>query len=105
MDIRDDIVTLAGHSDLAKGMLRKIDKVAIDTIVAPGKCGDDMPFHPNGRSGCVVTGDDYLFGIRCDHLMWAEGWVEDPLADAIMLFGNHKGTLVIRLIVCKRLSN
>jgi hypothetical protein len=36
----------------------------------------ELSFHPNGNSGCIHLPDDYMYGIRCDHLMWIEGSTE-----------------------------
>ena len=68
----------------------------------------------------METFDDYVFGIRCDHLMWAEGncegiepfwsmrdreYASDDDRDfvlkykSILVFGNHKGILMTKLIV------
>jgi len=82
---------------------------------------DDLSFHPNGNCGCILLDDDYAFGIRCDHLMWAEGkcegierfWTENEhkiaeekyerneydVYNAILVYGNHKGSLYIKLLV------
>ena len=81
----------------------------------------DLTFHPNGNCGCILLDDAYAFGIRCDHLMWAEGncegvegfWTDDDhkIADeklgrkehniynAILVYGNHKGGLFVNLLV------
>jgi hypothetical protein len=83
---------------------------------------EELSFHPNGNCGCILLYDDYAFGIRCSHLMWSEGhcegvegfWSEDDhtLAqeryshndynssyNSILVYGNHKGNLVIKMIV------
>ena len=63
----------------------------------------DTTFHPNGECGCISLFDEYMFGIRCNHLMWAEGWIEDEdQSDAILIYGNHKGEVVTKLIVFDR---
>lgn len=69
-------------------------------------------FHPQNNSGIILLDDDYLFGIRCEHLVWIDGetapWSYEEeigcemnvkLTDAVMLIGNHKGNLKIKLIV------
>ena len=58
----------------------------------------DFAFHPNGNCGCILVEDDYIFGIRCDHLIWIEGSCEDG-KDVIIVFGNHKGSIRINFIV------
>ena len=82
---------------------------------------DDLSFHPNGNCGCIQLDDDYAFDIRCNHLMWAEGvcegseyfWTENDhkvaenkyeqneheVYNVILVYGNHKGSLVTKLIV------
>lgn len=72
----------------------------------------EVTFHPNGKCGCLILSDDYLFDIRCDHLMWADGvcectesfWTDKDRAkeewnDAIFIYGNHKGNLKGELII------
>lgn len=59
-----------------------------------------MGFHPNGGCGCVTLGDEEIFGIRCDHLMWLTGdheYLGDG-KDGVLLLGNHKGTLFIKYL-------
>jgi len=75
---------------------------------------DTLSFHPNGNCGCILLDDDYAFGIRCNHLLWAEGscegieyfWTEDDHANkeydaykSILVCGNHKGGLSTKLLV------
>lgn len=80
---------------------------------------DDLSFHPNGNCGCILLDDDYAFGIRCDHLMWAEGncegiecfWTKNDhdaadtketlheMYNSILVYGNHKGSLYVKLLV------
>lgn len=61
--------------------------------------------------GCITLNDDSKFGIRCNHFMWAEGWIEGAENNhAILVYGNHKGGLEIVLqvslnkkeIICKK---
>lgn len=93
---------------------KKLENVVIQELVS----GDDIipnnleegSFHPNGGSGCVVVDDDYICGIRCDHLIWMTGWHEhhgtqvstDKYAkfpsDCLLLVGNHKGILIVSLV-------
>ena len=61
---------------------------------------EDMGFNPNGGCGCVTLGDEEIFGIRCDHLMWLTG-DHEYLGDGkggVLLLGNHKGTLFIKYL-------
>lgn len=89
---------LAEHSDMAKEMLKKIDKVVINPVLTYEECDTGCYFHPNGHCGCVILNDDYLFDMRCDHFMWAEGWHEG-YDDSILIYGNHKGNLIIKEIM------
>jgi hypothetical protein len=72
---------------------------------------EEGSFHPNGCSGCVLMPDEYIFGIRCDHLIWIAGWhehiglphsdVEDfdeSETDCVLLVANHKGFLRVALL-------
>lgn len=59
----------------------------------------DSTFHPQ-FSGVVKLDDSYMFGIRCDHLIWIEGWNENCGTDEIVgeyytiyVMGNHKGKM------------
>lgn len=71
--------------------------------------GNQCSFHPNGKCGCIELHDECLIegvDIRCNHLMWCEGWIEAADAfdewtedtdafdgKAILLYGNNKGSL------------
>lgn len=95
---------LAEHSDMAKEMLKKIDKIVVKPVLTYEECNTDCWFHPNGPCGCVILNDDYLFDMRCDHFMWAEGWhegydYEKGYADSILIYCNHKGNLIIKEIM------
>lgn len=59
-------------------------------------------FHPNGNVGCIKAHDEYAFGIRCDHLIWIEGEIENMRCQkAILLIGNHKGVECCNIILEK----
>ena len=69
---------------------------------------DEEGFHPTGKCGCLEVYDDYRFGIRCNHLMWAEGWneffnVKDKngydVDNTLYIYGNHKGCFLSLVIV------
>ena len=83
---------------------------------------EEGAFHPDGGCGCVVMDDDYICGIRCDHLIWMTGWHEyhnrhqsrkfDKVKnwdnrpgsddyDCLLLVGNHKGIVEMRLVLEK----
>lgn len=79
-----------------------IANAQVHTIYGGGSEVDpeDMGFHPNGGCGCVTLGDEEIFGIRCDHLMWLTGdheYLGDG-KDGVLLLGNHKGTLFIKYL-------
>lgn len=61
-------------------------------------CGEtDLMFHPNGKTGCITVDDDYIFGIRCDHLVWIEGYSE-IFGNGYLAIGNHKGYTTIKFL-------
>lgn len=69
---------------------------------------EECNFHPNGDCGCIELNDDYLGNIhneevwlRCDHLMWCDGWVENEDNNCVLLYGNHKGSFTMYLITHK----
>lgn len=81
------------------------DKVNVVDIL----CGDTVntayveegSFHPNGCCGCTPMHDEYICGIRCDHLIWMCGWCEqygNGNDDCLLLVGNHKGLLNVTLL-------
>jgi len=75
-DFKEDSKKLATVSKMAKNNLD------CDVEVVELNQGDylkylnEFSFHPNGNTGCILSNDDYMFGIRCDHLIWIEGWCE-----------------------------
>lgn len=104
-----DIEKLALCSEMAYKYWR--DYEIIDIEEYHKKQPDALSFHPNGLSGCMLLTDDYAFDIRCNHLMWMEGYCEgieyfwnendhkNLSYNMIILFGNHKGGLVTKLLV------
>ena len=49
--------------------------------------------------GCITLNEESMFGIRCNHFMWAEGWIEGSENNhAILVYGNHKDVLEIVLL-------
>ena len=105
-DVRD----LASHSELAKKFLAEADAIELFAVTnSEGISDNDVPFdeatlsfHPNGRCGTVLLNDNYMFSICCNHLMWADGDCElfgDNYLGAILVYGNHKGTLVSNMLV------
>ncbi len=116
-----DLIKLAKHSPMAnKYILHEVEVVNLaNSNEAPEFNQEDFSFHPNGKCGCIRMGDDYLFGIRCEHLIWMEGNCEglesfwnggddmdltanDPIRtghNVIVVSGNHKGYFMQKLIV------
>jgi len=94
-------------------------------LIDPYSCnGQMLSFHPTGKCGCIELGDDYIFGIRCSHLLWADGTCEelsdycddeeiiddeesyDPnYSDTVMIMGNHKGNTWLKVIHFMRNKN
>lgn len=117
----EDIIKLSEASSLVKKMLEEKRKIALinQEDFMPDASGfdsrDPFTFHPNGNCGCCQANDDYMFGIRCNHLMWAEGFCEggesfwsdlnlendDPewKDDCVLIYGNHKGFFIMKLLV------
>ena len=94
MNNEESFRRLSEHSDMAK---RLMANHSIHIICLRGN--DDFSFHPNGKCGCITLNDESMFGIRCNHLMWAEGWIEGAENNlAILVYGNHKGVLEIVLL-------
>lgn len=64
----------------------------------------DMTFHPNGETGTLCLDDEYIFGIRCNHLAWIIGETEEHWGNneshhaAVLLIGNNKGTTLFKLM-------
>ena len=53
-------------------------------------------FHPK-ESFVILSDDEYVAGIRCNHLIVIKGFTEDGNnSEAIMVIGNHKGGLIIK---------
>ena len=115
----EDIEKLALCSEMAKKYGSHYELIEISDSFE--RKIDDLTFHPNGKCGCILLNDDYAFGIRCNHLMWAEGccegvepfWTENDhkitkekierneydVYNAILVYGNHKGSLYTNLLV------
>lgn len=78
------------------------DELVHDVLLQEGS------FHPDGCCGCVVMPDEYICGIRCDHLIWMTGEHEQVghvLTDdgewknnCLLLVANHKGLLCVALV-------
>lgn len=57
----------------------------------------EIMFHPNGNTGCILVDDGYMFGIRCNHLIWIEGHSE-LFGNGYLVIGNHKGKTIVKFI-------
>ena len=109
MKIEESIVKLAVVSKYAKQFVEKGDYEIFDIRNFDGVYKDCLSFHPNGNCGCIEVNDDEMFGIRCNHLIWAEGFCEsiEPFLigkngkTVILVYGNHKGTLVVKMLFSK----
>lgn len=103
-DFNEDLRKLGESSPLAKQFvqLNILEHCKIADI--DSKSLEEFTFHPNGDCGCISLLDDYMFGIRCDHLMWSDGDCEgtEPFLNgnkpAILVYGNHKGIFMMKLI-------
>jgi len=111
-----DIQELSEKSEMVKKALKEKRDFNLYTLyqIQEGLlCNSYNQFslHPNGNCGCIELDDDYMFGIRCNHLMWSECccegvedfWDEDNLDeyDVILIYGNHKGEFTIKILVIK----
>lgn len=109
--IEKSIEKLAAVSDVAKSFIgKKLCVYPITGLYENNNRNEDFNFHPNGKCGCIEMNDEYLFGIRCDHFMWADGELEyrpfckteateeNGLNNCVMVYGNHKGHLEIYLV-------
>lgn len=97
------LVSKMASNILNSGIIRVVEVIGYD--VNPYQ--KNFTFHPNGNCGCIKLDDDYFLDIRCDHLMWAEGWCEmddellnlwDNQMNVIFIYGNHKGTFKAQVI-------
>ena len=111
-----DIQKLAEKSEMVKKALSEKRNFNLFTLYQLQEgllCNphNEFSLHPNGNCGCIELDDDYMFGIRCDHLMWSECWCEGVEGfwdennldedDIILIYGNHKGLFTIKALVIK----
>lgn len=106
---RELMINLASQADLKKlaatGCPWKPlhpDQCIIITLVssagmAPAYEDNNSAFHPDGCSGCILSNDEPVFGIRCNHLIWMTGDHETD-GPGVLLVGNHKGSLTMALL-------
>ncbi len=100
-----DLIRLAESSHLARYFLTCTEQESMECKFFnirgfDGVYKGSLDFHPTGACGCIYLPDTYLFGIRCEHLMWAEGYCEycwyipsyiSATDRSILIYGNHKG--------------
>ena len=91
--IKSDLLELSRFSDVAKEMANDTNENHVLVFFEP-EIWEDNTFHPK-KCGCLEVNDDYKFGIRCNHLVWIEGYTENDDLGTIYLMGNHKGTLTL----------
>ena len=109
---KQDLLLLATHSEFArkyafdketyetKCLVKRLNERVKDLSNLFGWYDDNVAdptdyFHPI-NSGCIILDDDYLFGIRCNHLIWIDYYDLDSLKT--LLIGNHKGATQFRVI-------
>ena len=107
-EIKKSLSLLAPVSLTARNLLSQKDVSVKEFFsIDADTWGKLFTFHPNGNCGCLKLNDDYFLGIRCDHLMWCEGWCEhtdeildtwENADDVLMFYGNHKGLFVAKVI-------
>ena len=78
------------------------DQCIVHTLVSsagmtPAYEDNSADFHPDGGCGCILSNDDYVFGIRCNHLIWMTGEHETH-GPGVLLVGNHKGSIAMALL-------
>ena len=108
---QQELEELAEHSPLAKqfvsdNLFEHCKLITLSSYVGGDEINNlqGFSFHPDGNCGCIELPDAYMFGIRCDHLMWSDGWCEGTEeflcgdGQTILIYGNHKGQFVMKLI-------
>lgn len=113
MEIEKSLIILAEHSEVANKIVDKKLPLTLRIREVDGSLPEilpfhlnDLTFHPTGKCGCFELKDEEMFGIRCNHLMWMDGRMEeiepfindDEERDVILVFGNHNGAFRVRLI-------
>ena len=92
IDYKKSLEILAVHSNIAKKILNNELEIIEDNNYSD--------FHPSNVCGCILLNDDYLFSIRCEHLMWIDGW-SDTHGECVFICGNHKGNTLGFIIYTK----
>jgi len=108
MNISESYKKLSKYSDLVETITSGNTSRIVSLRGIYGVQTEEITFHPNGKCGCIELNDEEMFGIRCNHLMWAEGFVEGTESfmqginrnEAILVYGNHKGSLEVELLTC-----
>lgn len=104
----NDMKVLAAHSEFAKNYSK--NGFTIDDLSGNPKdllhlfgyydwgYAPEDDFHPKD-SGCIKLEDDWMFGFRCNHLIWIDYYaVNDPKT---LLIGNHKGFTDFKVVSYK----
>lgn len=120
----ENLKLLAEHSPIAKqilktGSYRVIPLFTYSNDYLDKDTSDEQQFafHPNGKCGCINLNDKEVFNIRCNHLMWSDGYIEryepfftkfdfnddKPITNieelnCVLCYGNHKGEFRMVLI-------
>jgi hypothetical protein len=90
-----NIEKLVAVSSAAQEIAKQTDSIKVTNVTDL----TDVTFHPNGECGCIELDDDYFLDIRCNHLIWMDGNVEDKdWSKAVLVCGNHKWSMEARLI-------
>ena len=107
-EILQSLEKLASASETARKLLAKNNTQVVDVLSNDiTDFGYEFTFHPTGACGCLEMNDEYFLGIRCNHLMWAEGSCESSdsyihsyngTENVLLIFGNHKGTFKAQAI-------
>ena len=107
------LIKLQQVSEMAK-KFTDINKLNVATVYYGAGMDDfctEFSFHPNGKCGCIGLKDENFLGIRCNHLMWAEGSCEgwdfcfkdkdyndETYKNVIIIYGNDKGCFTLSVI-------
>ena len=107
-EIQKSLEKLATTSETARKLLANRNTQVVDVLSNDiTDFGFEFTFHPTGACGCIEMDDENFLGIRCNHLMWAEGWCErndsyihsyNGTENVLLIFGNHKGTFKAQAI-------
>lgn len=82
---------LKSVSQIAKLKLPLIKRTYLDDVKTDQYKDffEEDGFHPNGNCGCFNAHDDYMCGIRCDHLIVIDGTTEEGVYQNKKLVSFH----------------